>query len=318
MEKIYSGREIPGMIEPIEQALLETLAKNIKFDNDECVVEFGTFFGRSTACISAGLKANPSFLNNSKFYAYDSFECDLSGGFYSHVLSHAKSGNIEALLRIVENKANFFNIFQNYLDYYIKKGVLLPVKEELKNSFPANGIIRLMHIDSPKFYDDFKFILYRFFPHLRAGSIIVFQDFFYHWSATLIAVCGLMFKKGLLTIENSAASSLVCKVTQTIDSSQIKEIDLGMSIENIVPELIDFLNEHLENIDLDRRNIFQPRLNLAKIQWFFEIGKHESAAEEIASFFNQGNSMNISLANDFIELMRFGFSIKKLYNKDHS
>jgi len=318
MKKIYSGSEIPGMIEPIEQTLLETLASQIKFDSDECVVEFGTFFGRSTACISAGLKANTSFNTKSKFYAYDSFECDMSGGFYPHVLSHAKAGNIEKLLKVDEGKLNFYSIFENYLDYYIKEGILFPVKEELKNSSLDNGVIRLMHIDSPKFYDEFKFILYRFFPHLKTGSFIVFQDFFYHWSATLIAVCGLMFKKGLLTIENSAASSLVCKVTQTINSSQINEIDLEMSSGNIVPELIDFVNAHLKEIDLDRRSIFQPRLNLAKIQWLFEKGKHQAASEEIASFFNQGNSMNISLANDFIELMRYGFSIRKLYSKDHS
>jgi hypothetical protein len=318
MEKIYSGREIPGMIEPIEQALLETLAKEISFENEESVVEFGTFFGRSTACIAAGLQVNKTFSKNSKFYAYDSFECDLSGSFYSHVLSFAKGSNCENLLNENGTKVNFYPIFQRYLDHYIKNEILFPQKEELVNSFPENRAIRLMHIDSPKFYDEFKFILYRFFPYLKQGGFVVFQDFFYHWSASLIAVIGIMYKNGFLTFEKSAASSLLCKVSKTFNSTQINEIDLVMSDKNIIPQSIDFLIETMKMVDLDRRDIFLPRLKLAKIQWLYEDGNHITAAGEVAKFANEGNKFNSAIANDFLELMRFGFSIRRLYSKDHS
>lgn len=318
MEKIYSGSEIPGMIEPIEQVLLESLAKEINFENDESVVEFGTFFGRSTACIAAGLKNNKTFSKNSKFYAFDSFECNLSGSFYPHVLSFAKSSNCENLLKEVGVKVDFFQIFQKFVDHYIKNEILFPQKKELMNSFPENKIIRLMHIDSPKFYDDFKFILYRFFPFLKQGSVIVFQDFFYHWSASLIAVIGIMYKNDFLTIEKSAASSLLCKVSKTFDSTQIGKIDLMMSDKNIIPLSIDLLIETMKKVDLDRRDIFLPRLKLAKIQWLYENESHKAASDEVVKFVNDGNKLNSAIVNDFLELMSFGFSIRRLYIRDHS
>jgi len=85
-----------------------------------------------------------------------------------------------------------------------------------------------------------------------------------------------------------------------------------------VTELIDFAIEiSNKNNEIDRREIFQPRLNLAKVQWFFENNEHVKAVQEIEKFFNQKNKANNSLINDFFELMRYGFSLKQLYNKDH-
>jgi hypothetical protein len=169
MDKVWSGAEIPGMIEPIEQAVLQTLAREIIFLDGECAVEFGTFFGRSTACIASGLKENKSFEVNSVLYAFDSFECDLAGGFYTHVISHANNSNLGDLLVKSGNKVSFLPIFEKFLNYYISEGIVCPVKKELKDSFPKDTAIKLMHIDSPKFYDDFKFILYRFFSAPKAG-----------------------------------------------------------------------------------------------------------------------------------------------------
>jgi hypothetical protein len=320
MNKIFLGKEIPGMIETCEQILLQECAKNINFDQHDIVTEFGTFFGRSTSCISAGLKENDSFNNKRcRFYAYDSFECDLSGGFYPHVYSFAKQSNLENCLEIKGSTVSFYPIFKYYLDYYIKSEILFPEKEELKNSFPKGECIKLMHIDSPKFYNEFKFILYRFFPRLKIGSFIVFQDFYYHWSATLIAVIGMMVKEGFLSFEKSAASSLLCIVKKPFNLEEINKINLAMyGGGSTVAELIDFAIEMSnKNNEIDRREIFQPRLNLAKVQWLFENKEHNKAVQEIEKFFNQKNKANNSLVNDFFELMRYGFSIKQLYNKDH-
>jgi hypothetical protein len=319
MNKIFLGKDIPGMIEPREQILLQECATNMEFDQHDIVTEFGTFFGRSTSCISAGLKENDSFNNKKcRFYAYDSFECDLSGAFYPYVYSLAKHVNLENSLVIKGSRADFYPIFKYYLDYYIKSGILFPEKKELKNSFPKGGRIKLMHIDSPKFYKEFKFILYRFFPRLKIGSLIVFQDFFFHWSATLIAVIGMMVKEGFLLFEKSAATSLLCIVKKPFDLEQVNKINLEIEENARVTELIDFAIEmSKKNNEIDRREVYQPRLNLAKVQWLFENKKHEEAVKEIEKFFNQKNKANNFLVNDFFELMRYGFSIKQLYNKDH-
>lgn len=86
-----------------------------------------------------------------------------------------------------------------------------------------------------------------------------------------------------------------------------------------VAELIDFAIEMSnKNNEIDRREIFQPRLNLAKVQWLFENKEHNKAVQEIEKFFNQKNKANNSLVNDFFELMRYGFSIRSLYEQDYS
>ncbi len=317
MKAFFSGEEIPGMIEPIEQILLESLARDIKFHEGDCVVEFGTFFGRSTSCICKGLKNNATFKRGSRFYAYDSFECDRSGGFYPYVASFAKSANIENLLQRKDSKVNFSAIFEYFLNGYIKDGILVVNKLELADSFPECDTIRLIHIDSPKFYNEFKYILYRFFPKLETNSVIIFQDFFYHWSATIIAVCALMINRGFLVAEESAASSLICKVTRPLSATDLQEIDLVMTSERNIPNLIDFAIAKSSTIKLDRAEVFRPRLNLAKIQWLFERERHHEAAKEIVNFFKQDNKLNSSLANDFIELFQRGFSIRRLYETDH-
>jgi Methyltransferase domain len=314
--KNYLASEIPGMIEPVEQIMLENLAKVMSFVPGECVVEFGTFFGRSTACISAGLEENSSFTDECGFYAYDSFECDKEGGFYPHVASFAKKAGVENLLEITGRKVNFLPVFEHYLSAHINSGILHPQKTELNDSFHKSGKIKILHIDSPKFYKEFKVVLFRFFPHLKEGSVVIFQDFFYHWSASVIAACGLMMKEGLLRPEISAASSLVFSVNKKFDADKITEIDLQMERGNI-PELIDCAKNFVEKIDLDRIEYFKPRLVLAKIQWLFENGNHSLASEELVKFFNSGGKLNKSIASDFIELMKNGFSMRHLYEKDH-
>lgn len=233
------------------------------------------------------------------------------------MISHAKNANFEELLVQAGDKVSFLPIFEKFLDHYISEGIVCPVRKELRDSFPTSTAIKLMHIDSPKFYDDFKFILYRFFPQLKLGAIVVFQDFFYHWSATLIAVVGVMIKKGCLFVETSAASSLICKVARSMDADQICEIDLEMSRQACVPQSVDSTILTLNEVNLDRKEIFLPRLRLAKIQCLYDGGDHTAAAEEIASFFNEGNQLNVAIINDFLELMRFGFSIRHLYSRDH-
>jgi hypothetical protein len=311
--------KIPGMIESIEQALLKRLAKESTFESNEVAVEFGTFFGKSTACISKGLSENESFhRNKGKLIAYDSFDCKKDGGFFKYVHAYAKAANKTHLLEVKDSKIDFHRVFNFYLQEHIDSGLLQVERVELTKSFHQGGRIRIMHIDSPKFYREFKFILFRFFPYLSENAYVIFQDFFYHWSASLIAICALLLRKEYLKIDQSAASSLVCKVNKPIKMDAIYELDLALEIEAEIPNLIDYAINSVKAITVDRREIFQPRLTLAKIQWLFESGQHVKVSDEIVEFFRQGNRLNSSVLNDYIELVRNGFSIRKLYNQDHN
>ena len=193
------------------------------------------------------------------------------------------------------------------------------VQAELKNSYHKGRPIRLMHVDSPKRYIDFRFVLFRFFPHLEKGSVVVFQDFFYHWSASLIAVCAVMAKYGYLRFVENAATSLVCVVEKKFDFDAIFEIDIAVSDSVKVPDFIEDAIEIVTSLTLDRPEIFVPRLVLAKIQWLYERGEREQAVDGIINFINQrGSRINTKLVDNFLELMRSGFSKSEQYDLDHS
>ena len=306
------------MIEPVEQEMLQDLASKLILNNNDCIVEFGTFFGRSTACISNGLLSNPSFQGECKFYAYDSYECDLNGSFFPHVNYFAKNANVVNLLEHEKNRVNFYKIFEYYNYKNIESGHLTPVKSELAESFPKDGNIKLLHIDSPKFYNDFKYIFYRFFPNLKIGSHVVFQDFFYQWSASLIAVCGLLIKEGFLSIEKTAASSLCCKVEREFNSKDLCEIDLAMNTVEKILNLIEYCKINFTQLEMDRKEIFLPRITLAKIQYLYENKMHLAAKKEIVQFLKNGNKLHMNVINDFLELLGSGFSIRMQYEKDHN
>ena len=308
---------VPGMTERVEQLLLERLARETEFAPGDVAVEFGPFFGRSTACICAGLDANEHFDSSCDFYSYDSFQCHVDGRFYPHVTKHAARYNVQNLIVRSGDTANFFAIFEHFLEEPMKSGLLTVVQAELKNSHHKGRPIRLMHVDSPKRYIDFRFVFFRFFPHLEKGSVVVFQDFFYHWSASLIAVCALMARCGHLRFIETAATSLVCVVEKKFDFDAIFEIDIAVSDSDKIPDFIDDAMGVVASLTLDRPEIFVPRLVLAKIQWLYERGEREQAVDGIIKFINQGGKINNQLVGNFLELMRSGFSMGEQYDLDH-
>ena len=54
MDLYTKAMAIPGMIEHIEQKNLFDSVRSLKLEKDDCLIEFGSFFGRSTFCISEG------------------------------------------------------------------------------------------------------------------------------------------------------------------------------------------------------------------------------------------------------------------------
>ena len=79
-----------------------------------------------------------------------------------------------------------------------------------------------MHIDSPKFYDELEIIYERFFPLLNKKSIVIFQDYFFQWSATLIASVQFLIEENILSILNTAASSITTIVTKKVELKKLK------------------------------------------------------------------------------------------------
>lgn len=316
MLNMEEERSIPGMVEPIESKLLYKLANSLNFQEGDSVVEFGTFFGRSTNAICQGLDQNSSFIANGNFFAYDSFCCDIGGSFKPYVYSFAESAKVTQLIQRNDRNINFYPVFAHFLKKYIDKQTVIPVQAELKDSEIYTNSILLMHIDSPKFYTDFKTILFDFLPKMKNGGTVIFQDFFYHWSATLIAVIGILLRKKYLKITETAASSLACKIIKKIEKQDAIEIDLLMKDESEVPSYIDIAISECHKIEaasFDRQDQFFPRVTLAKCQWLLENDR----LSEGNSIFNAMFFPRQAVLQDMAELSKNNFSISELYELDH-
>src|SRR5438477_481762 len=72
---MYEPHLIPGMIEPVEQQMLTDLAADPFIPEHGAIVEFGTFFGRSTTCLIKGASRWWSPERPPAVYAFDSFTC---------------------------------------------------------------------------------------------------------------------------------------------------------------------------------------------------------------------------------------------------
>ncbi len=312
-----AAQRIPGMIEPVEQELLFSLAQSLALAPGDCVIEFGTFFGRSTHCLAQGLASNPGFGGANRFAAYDSFRCARDGAFAPYVLQFAQQGEVSHLLQSDGASIDFQGVFTHYLQEYIERLSLQVVQSELADSQPPEGTIAMLHIDSPKFYAEFKAIAFRFLPRLRAGAVVVFQDFFYQWSASLVAITMLLVRSGILAIGGSAASSLVTRVQRAPTLQELAEFDLVLDRPAVLPGLVDEAIRLCGGLSLDRKEQFLPRLHLAKFQCLWEQGAYPDAARLVQEFFAAGHRLNQAVVNDFMEMLGKGFSVRRAYERDH-
>jgi hypothetical protein len=146
----------------------------------------------------------------------------------------------------------------------------------------------------------------------------VFQDFFYQWSATMTAAAQLLAEQGFVRFERSAASSMVATVLRTPTTADLLEFDLAFG-EAAPPELLDRAIQAVKPLPIDRPEVFIPRLRLAKAQYLWDQGEHASAQQSIALMIQEaGGRLPPALFADMMELMRFGFSLRRLYELDHS
>lgn len=304
---------IPGMIEPAEQAMLTKLAEKVAGQGS--IVEFGCFFGRSTACLVKGAQTWWTADQGPIVYAYDSFGCLDGNGFAQYVRSFAKQAGSDHLIRRDGKRIDFYPVFQNYLGEAEQSGLLSTTVAELSHSEAPAASIALIHVDAPKHYEELKYILYRFFPLAISGGVVVFQDYFYHWSASVIAAVQVMVERGLVRAEQSFASSLVVTLLRQPTLQDAVDIDLAMQT-NAIPDLIDRAIAMVKTIEVDRREQFAPRVHLAKLQNLWEAGKTDLAEQELQRMIAAAGGLTKYVFADFRELMRHGFSIRQLYERD--
>lgn len=298
--------KVPGMTEPVEQKMLYELSKVIKLKDNEIIYEFGPFLGRSTYYLAQGLSENTTKDNQHQIHTFDIFQCPTGTYFAPHVYKHIKAASVSDLLEEKNGILDFSKVFEHYLKDYISDGSVVPHKVTLNNSNPiSNKKVALMHIDSPKRYLDFKNILFRFFPLLRRESLVIFQDFFFHWSGTLISAIQILVEMGVIKMLFTSASSLVVIILDKPDPIKIKELDRRMN-EDYLPGIIDRAIKNTAKIKVDRRDFFEPRLSLAKIQLLIEGGEFEKASDTFNTML-KNNKFNSVLLYNFSNMLSQNF-----------
>lgn len=313
---VFNAAAIPGMIEPGEQQMLAQLALDAAAGRSGAIVEFGCFFGRSTACLVNG--AAPVWSGSGPLVlAYDSFGCDDGDGFARHVVAFARQAGVENLLVRHDGRLDFQPVYRHYVGPAEDRGLLQTSRTELRDVRYDGGPIALMHVDAPKFYAELKPVLDQFFPHLAPGARVVFQDHMYHWSATLIAAVQVLVEAGLVRMEGSRATALITRVERTPTSDDLQALDHVMATTP-ASVLIDRNLAALKAVQLDRPEEFMPRVGLAKMQWLWEQGDFKGADAAFTEVMvSSGRKLTPSVFVRFRELMRHGFTVRQLNEMDH-
>lgn len=150
---------IPGMITPEAGKFLFNLCYMQDLKGD--VVEIGSWQGRSSTFLARAVKES----NNGKFYAIDHFE-----GNKGKENSYEVNGKIDTL------KENFNS---NMINFGLQEVVnLLDMINTEAVKKVNNKTIRFLFIDGDHTKDGVEKDIELFFPMLKKGSIVVFDDYF--------------------------------------------------------------------------------------------------------------------------------------------
>ncbi len=122
----------------------------------------------------------------------------------------------------------------------------------------------------------------------------------------------------MVTFQFSAATSLVVKMFRKFSSDDLKKLDDAIVSPKKICSLIRETVLYCQTIQIDRPASFLPRLQLAAFQVLWEAGDTQNATSELLSYVTSQKSIEQSAINDFLEMMRFGFTIREEYLADHS
>jgi hypothetical protein len=312
------ANQIPGMIEQVEQELLRDAASSINLSRDDVVCEFGAYFGRSSRCIADGLLQNPCLdlpAGRPTLHVYDVFECADRGALKNYVLRDAQRAGVESLLNIVSGRLDFLPLFHHFMGE-LPPGLMLAHRTTLKSARHPGGSIAMMHIDAPKWLVEYTQVLLEFGPHLKPGALLVFQDFFYHWSSELISAVEIFIQQQRFEPLETAASSLLVRVDGPILRHSVDALK-SLAAPGAVDRLVGAAIARFSGFELDRPHAFLPRLHLAGMQHAFESGDHSGAAEwllRLRKLFK--GSLPPTVTSDLADLMSHGFSMRRLYERD--
>jgi len=298
---------IVSMLSEIEKKFLYEIVQTIELEEDDCILEFGVFLGGSIEPMALGLSKKKI---KNKIIGVDAFRCSLDGSFRTYVEADVSKMNLEHLYLFIDKDLDWFNIANFNLSKYSNIKLIQTESRKYKHS---EKNIALIHMDLPKFYIEIHEILDEILPYMKKKCVVVFQDFFYHWSAELIAFVFYLMKHKHVQYVYDASCTLA-----------VENISLSRECIEIFKNKIndyDFMKQHLvECIEyFDTATFFTSKvsrietLRLALIQ-YAKVNNDETIVTQQYDILKEKSS------NHFLrlykELESFQFDIRKLYEED--
>lgn len=301
-----------SMLSAEERLKLFDLTKNVELLSSDCILEYGVFFGGSLEPLSKGLSSNVKY-NQHEIIGIDSFYASNDGSFYSTVLERANMINVKEKLHISETHVDWFEFVKKELSQFdnIKLVKGLPSTYVLENT----KTIAILHLDMPKFYTELSEILHNIINNLRHDSFIIFQDYFYHWSAEIIAFGFYLINNEIIILKDTCRTSLYAN-NISMSSNILTYFDDKINDANFIIKLLIEASKYFEN-KVSHEQL--ASLYMAIIQYSFlknDMNTFEkfSLLIDKVSRGNQYLSDRISLMN--IELKEYNYDIYSNYIKN--
>lgn len=298
-----------SMTTEAERLKLYEISKNIDLEENDCLLEFGVYFGGSLEALAMGLSENKSNLNN-KVYGIDFFQTNISGDFAKIVQTDAQTLGLEHLLKIQNDKLDWLDIVKSKLNSHHNVQLIQTKSQSYTHKY---GKIALIHFDLPKFYNELYEIFKISLDDIKEDCIFIFQDFFYHWSAELIAFVFYLIKNKIVEFVYGVSSSLICKNL----SLSLEDLDAFKNLLQEPMQILHLLDEcHLflrEKNFCGARVIFAEEYYMAVIQ-YATLHNNETIKNKYENIFS--SIMTSYGKKMYAELEAYNFNFRATYNQD--
>ena len=226
---------IPGMVSRSERKNLAKQAS--KLTGRGHVLEFGAFFGASTAAILCGLKQNGL---TKEFHVFDYFKTN--DQWFSDITRQLAKSH-ESLLSIDGEWLDFSGVYH----YFINDPVVHTHKILISDLEWKNEPIEFIHLDLPKDWSQAGKIASETFPWIIKDAKLIFQDFVNQWSFEIGAMIGFLLKERLISVDGSFGSTLSTSANEKFGIDSLQSLITEMSDKTKVLTNFDYAFEHTRN-----------------------------------------------------------------------
>lgn len=218
---------IPGMVSYVERENLYRRSKLLTGKGH--ALEFGAYFGASTASILQGLRERNFPM---KLHVFDVFRT--RNAWFADLTRQLAKGQ-EHHLVMQDGWLDFFEVFRAHVD-----DPMVVVHRDFVSELKWTGEpVEFLHLDLPKDWKQAKYIADQVFTCLVSGAHVIFQDFSYQWAAELIAMVGQMHKSGLLRLESLDETTLSAVLLRKIEVSDLNALGGEMNDPSKIISNID-------------------------------------------------------------------------------